>query len=279
MLNNTTTMPRSEQPARPATTIAPADPDETRPLAFVDCETTGLDPSAGARILSLAVLPAPSAPGARLKPCLFHLMPPENTRFEDDSLRVHGLTREELARLGARPFADSWPEIRDSLRKTLPDDCLWLAHNAPFDAAFLAAELHAAGDTGHPLADPLRWRCTLAWSRRHWPTAGHHSLDAIARRLGIPAANRRARGATHEADADTILLALCWREAHAAAQPAPPDLFAAHGFNPDNKPSETTPPLPLPPLTAAEREAHEAFARQHGLRAVPEPAAPASNGQ
>ena len=253
--------------------IAPADPAERLPLAFLDCETTGLDASAGARIISLAILPPPATAGAAPpKPHLFHFLPPEDVTFNDDSRRIHGLSRARLARLNASPFAETWPSIRDLVQDTIPEECLWLAHNAPFDAGFLAAELQRAGERGHPLADPARWRCVLAWSRRHWPAAGRHSLDAIARRLGLPAQNLRKAGSAHQADSDTALLALCWREALADSRPAPPDLFAAHDFDPDANAKDMPEPLALPPLTDRERQAHEAFAAAHGLRAVPEPA-------
>ena len=85
----------------------------------------------------------------------------------------------------SRPFAALAGEIHDRLR-----DCVFVAHNARFDHGFLK---HAFQRTG--LAFQARPLCTVRLSRRLFPEAQGHGLDAIVARHALAAHDRhRALG-------------------------------------------------------------------------------------
>ncbi|HXT04624.1 MAG TPA: exonuclease domain-containing protein, partial [Casimicrobiaceae bacterium] len=68
--------------------------------------------------------------------------------------------------------------------------CVFVAHNARFDYGFLK---HAFARLGHPFS--ARVLCTVRLSRRLFPEANGHSLDALIARHGLSGANRhRALG-------------------------------------------------------------------------------------
>jgi len=86
---------------------------------------------------------------------------------------------------GAPRFADLLPALRERL-----DGRILVAHNARFDYGFLKAEFRRAGQ--RLLADLL---CTVRLSRRLWPSAPSHRLDALVERHGLPREGRhRALG-------------------------------------------------------------------------------------
>ncbi len=84
-----------------------------------------------------------------------------------------------------RPSRRSPPEIEERIA-----DCVFVAHNARFDHGFLK---HAFARTGRPFsARPL---CTVRLSRRLYPDADGHGLDALVARHGIAVTDRhRALG-------------------------------------------------------------------------------------
>jgi DNA polymerase-3 subunit epsilon len=131
------------------------------PLAFVDVETTGVDPREN-RITEIGVITV--GPGG-----------------------VHEWTTviNPLARRRERtPKSD---EITDEMRTAAPrfkdiavdlarrlDGRLLIAHNARFDYGFLKAEFGRAGIDFRP--DVL---CSLMLSRRLYPEQAHHDLDSL----------------------------------------------------------------------------------------------------
>ena len=86
---------------------------------------------------------------------------------------------------GAPTFARVAPDIEERLA-----DCVFVAHNARFDHGFLK---QAFARIGRPFnARPL---CTVRLSRRLFPDAQGHGLDAIVARHGLAVADRhRALG-------------------------------------------------------------------------------------
>ena len=103
-------------------------------VIFVDTETTGLDPRQGHRIIEIAAVEFVDrrATGRHL-----HLRLDPEREIDAGATEVHGLTWDDLR---DRPkFRDVAAEFADFAR-----GAEWIIHNAPFDTAFLDAELARA---------------------------------------------------------------------------------------------------------------------------------------
>jgi DNA polymerase III subunit epsilon len=122
----------------------------------------------------------------------FHALIHPDRDIPDDATRVHGFTLADLA--GKPRFA----EVADDLLAFFGDASL-IAHNAPFDFAFLAAEF---GRLGLPALSAARMIDTLALAKVRFPGMPN-SLDALCRRFAIDLSART----THNALLDCRLLA------------------------------------------------------------------------
>ena len=99
-----------------------------------DTETTGLEPDLGHRVIEVAALELMNdLPTGRR----FHALVDPERDIPEDATRIHGLT---LAGLAGKP---RFAEIVDDLLEFLGEAKL-IAHNAPFDFAFLDAEFAAS---------------------------------------------------------------------------------------------------------------------------------------
>jgi DNA polymerase-3 subunit epsilon len=160
----------------------------SRAILF-DTETTGLEPQLGHRVIEVAALELMNdLPTGRHFHALIH---PERD-IPEDATRIHGFATADLAnkpRFGA---------IVDDLLQFFGDAPL-VAHNAPFDFAFLDAEF-ARLDL--PALDRSRMIDTLALAKGRFPGMPN-SLDALCRRFGIDLSAR----STHNALLDCRLLA------------------------------------------------------------------------
>ncbi len=137
----------------------------------LDTETTGLDPAAGDRIIEIAAIEIVNlVPTGRQ----FHRLIDPERDIPSEATRVHGFTAEMLA--GKPRFAEIIPDLLAFLR----EDPI-IAHNAPFDFAFLDAEFARAG---LPPLDRGRMVDTLEIAKRRYPGLPN-SLDALCRRFGI----------------------------------------------------------------------------------------------
>jgi DNA polymerase-3 subunit epsilon len=154
-----------------------------------DTETTGLEPERGHRVIEVAALELLNdLPTGRHFHALIH---PERD-VPEDATRIHGFTLSDL--IGRPRFA----EIVEDLLEFFGDGKL-IAHNAPFDFAFLDAELVRIGKP--PLA-AARMIDTLALAKERFPGIPN-SLDALCRRFAIDLSART----THNALLDCRLLA------------------------------------------------------------------------
>lgn len=160
----------------------------TRAILF-DTETTGLEPQLGHRVIEVAALELMNdLPTGKH----FHALVHPERDIPDDATRIHGFT---LADLADKPhFAD----IADGLLAFLGDGKL-IAHNAPFDFAFLNAEL---ARVGRPILLAERMVDTLALAKARFPGMPN-SLDALCRRFAIDLSARTR----HNALLDCRLLA------------------------------------------------------------------------
>ncbi len=141
-----------------------------------DTETTGLEPSAGDRIISIGAVRIVN--GRLLKQEVYEQLVDPQRSVPRDSVRIHGI---EAAALAGQP----------TLREALPgfhrfcEDTVLVAHNAAFDMRFL--EL-AEGETGVRFAQPVL--DTLLLSALVHPQQPDHGLDAVASRLGVQVVGR-----------------------------------------------------------------------------------------
>jgi DNA polymerase-3 subunit epsilon len=141
-----------------------------------DTETTGVEPSAGDRIVSLGAVRVVN--GRILKQDIFDQLVDPERNVPRASTRIHGI---QPAALAGQP----------RLREVLPvfhrfcEDTVLVAHNAAFDMRFLElAEAESGVRFAQPVLDTLLHSAVV---HRH---AEDHSLEAIAERLGVPVVGR-----------------------------------------------------------------------------------------
>ena len=146
-------------------------------FAVVDVETTGTRPESGGRVLEVAV--AVLEQGTVHLACDMLLDP--GAPIPPAVARLTGITDTLVA--GSPRFADAAPALRRAW-----EDGVFVAHNARYDWAFLAAECAAAGVPG-PAGAPL---CTIRLTRRLAPELRHRRLDQVATFFGVenPARHR-----------------------------------------------------------------------------------------
>jgi DNA polymerase-3 subunit epsilon len=159
----------------------------------LDTETTGLEPGEGHRIIELACL---ELSGRRPTGRHFHRFLNPERLVDIAATQVHGLTAEDL--LDKPRFAD----IADEFLEFVEGGEL-LIHNAPFDVAFLNAELERIG---RPRIESVcSVQDTLAMAREMHP-GQKNSLDALCSRYAIDNSRRTLHGALLDAQ----LLADVW---------------------------------------------------------------------
>ena len=148
------------------------------PIVAFDVETTGLSPHRGDRIIEFAavVFRVGAAPGARATGAepFSWLVNPEMP-IPATVTRITGLADADVS---DKPlFGDIAQEIW-----ALLDGSLAVAHNFPFDKAFLSQEFKRC-DLSWP--DPVAELDTIDMSRKWFPDARGHKLSDVCSRLGI----------------------------------------------------------------------------------------------
>lgn len=160
-----------------------------RALSYVvfDCETTGLQPSQGDEIVSIAGVRIVN--GRILTGESWQSLVNPGRPIPAVSTGIHGITD---AMVADAPGPDAMlPQFR-----TFVGDAVLVAHNAAFDLKFLKMRQRAAGVRfDMPVLD------TMILSRQLQGEDGEHSLDGIAARFGLRIADR------HSALGDSLLTA------------------------------------------------------------------------
>lgn len=161
---------------------------------FVDVETTGLDPE-GDRIVEVAAVAYEGLFKSRADNAQFHRLVNPGREVPPEAVEIHGHTTAQLAR--EAHFRELAPELAEFLR-----GAELVAHNAPFDMAFLDRELAMAGE---PKASELAAAVidTLVLANELYPSQ-RNNLTALAQRLGIDVEGRRR---VHGALVDAEILA------------------------------------------------------------------------
>jgi DNA polymerase-3 subunit epsilon len=191
------------------------DPRERLPLAeldfaVVDTETTGGSTSHGHRLTEVAAVRVREG---RIVDRFASLVNPERP-IPREITRLTGITDAMVAR------APTFERIAPALLEFLGTSVI-VAHNAPFDRAFLDAELRRA--YGRRLASPFV--CTVQLSRRVVPGLKSYRLDALAGHFGVLIANRHRALGDAEATGEVFCRLLDRLQHHDVA-----DLRAARRF-------------------------------------------------
>jgi DNA polymerase-3 subunit epsilon len=152
-----------------------------------DTETTGLAPLEGDEIISLAGVRIVER-GIVLGETFDRLVDPGRP-IPESSVRFHGITDEKVR---------GRPGIADTLRdfRAFVGDAVLVGHNGSFDLRFIRLKEQGAGvHFKGPVLD------TLALSRFLHDHSPAHSLDAVARRVGVEVRDR------HTALGDALITA------------------------------------------------------------------------
>ena len=138
-------------------------------LVFFDVETTGLNPHFGDRVCEVAAVRCRS--GREL--AAYHSLVDPHREISPGAFRVNRITPTDLA--GAPDFGDIARELL-----AMFEDAVMVAHNAPFDLGFLAAELSRLQRKVPPLIvlDTL----AIARSAFHFPS---NALQRVADHLDL----------------------------------------------------------------------------------------------
>ncbi len=153
----------------------------------LDTETTGLDPTLGHRIIELAAV---EVVNRQVTDRDFHRYVNPEREIEEGALQVHGISAE---------FLSDKPKFRDVAQDFLEfiEGAELIIHNAPFDVAFLDAELSLLGY--RPLSD----YCALVTDTLRMAKALHpgkrNSLDALCERYAVDNSARSLHGALLDA--------------------------------------------------------------------------------
>ena len=141
---------------------------------ILDTETTGLEPASGHRIIEIGCIEMKDR--RKTERVLHYYINPER-EIEQEAIEIHGITEQQLQ--GEPVFED----VADPLIEFIRDSEV-IIHNAPFDVAFIDAELARLGDGRGKLEDYCRITDTLVMAREMHP-GQRNSLDALSQRYGI----------------------------------------------------------------------------------------------
>ncbi|MCB9959528.1 MAG: hypothetical protein H6843_13080 [Rhodospirillaceae bacterium] len=141
-------------------------------LSYVvfDCETTGLEPSRGDRVVSLAGVRVVN--GRRLRGEVFQALVNPGRHIPSASTRIHGITDAMVA------GADSVERVLTRFT-AFADGAVLVAHNAAFDMSFVAQEAAGATLAAQPVID------TVLLAAHVFGADQPLTLDSLAERFGI----------------------------------------------------------------------------------------------
>jgi DNA polymerase III subunit epsilon len=162
----------------------------------LDTETTGLEVELQHRVIEIGCV---ELFNRRLTGRSFHRYLNPERDIDEGAQQVHGLSREQLSK--EPKFAQIHAEFLEFVR-----DAELIIHNAPFDVAFLNAELgrlEAAADAEGAAArakitDFCKVQDTLALARQMHP-GQRNSLDALCKRYSVDNSHREYHGALLDA--------------------------------------------------------------------------------
>jgi DNA polymerase III subunit epsilon len=226
-----------------------------REIVF-DTETTGLDPSAGDRIVEVGCVELINhLPTGRE----FRSLINPGRAVSEATVRVTGITDAQLK---------DAPRFEDICHDLLAffGDAVLVAHNAEFDRGFLNAEIARMNPCPCPPFPKERFVDTLVLAREHRP-GSPASLDAVCKRFNISLEGRELHGALK----DARLLAMAYLELRGGRERRF-DFLARSNLSYSLDPAP--PPRPQRPqalpgrVSEAEAAAHAAFVATLGDNAL-----------
>jgi len=153
----------------------------------LDVETTGLEASAGHRIIEIGCVEVLNRRPTGQK---FHRFLNPEREIDAGALAVHGI---DLARLAQAPkFAEIAVELIAFI-----EGAELIIHNAPFDVGFLNAEFARLSES-RTVAEICKVLDTLALARSLHP-GQRNSLDALCKRYSVDNTKRELHGALLDA--------------------------------------------------------------------------------
>jgi len=155
----------------------------------LDTETTGLEPEQGHRIIEIGCI---EVVNRRRTGRVFQRYLRPDREIDPGALQVHGITAEFLQ--GQPRFADVAAEWLEFVR-----GAELVIHNAPFDVAFLDAELARLPEQPGCVGDLCQVLDTLALARQMHP-GQRNGLDALCKRYSVDNSHRDLHGALLDAD-------------------------------------------------------------------------------
>jgi DNA polymerase III subunit epsilon len=155
---------------------------------ILDIETTGLEISAGHRIIEVGCV---ELIDRRSTDHYYHRYLCPDREIEEGALAVHGITLESLK--NSPRFGDIVEEFLEFVR-----GAELIIHNAPFDISFIDYELELLGPGWGKLRDHCTVLDTLVLARELHP-GQKNSLDALCKRYRIDNSHRDLHGALLDA--------------------------------------------------------------------------------
>ena len=160
---------------------------------IVDVETTGLSVRGGGRVIEVGVVLIEQGKITAEMETLID----SGASISYNAFRIHGISQQTLT--GHPKPEEVWPKFLEFV-----GNFPLVAHNAPFDSAFIRHELNLCG---LPLSS--NWHCTVRLSRRKLPHLPNHKLDTVYRYLfgTFPVGTQR-----HRALDDARMAARVWMD-------------------------------------------------------------------
>ena len=154
----------------------------------LDTETTGLEVSAGHRIIEIGGI---ELINRRSSENSFHCyVNPERT-VDKEALEIHGIDNDFLS---SQPY---FSDIAESFLSFV-DDAELVIHNADFDVGFINSELCRLEQVPSDISEACQILDTLSMARRMHP-GQRNSLDALAKRYNVDTSKRELHGALVDA--------------------------------------------------------------------------------
>lgn len=171
------------------------------PILAFDCETTGLQPFGGDRVIEFAAVQLFIGPDGKVADRRDHswLINP-GIPIPKEVSTLTGIRDQDVS--DAPPFEQVGHDIRELFK-----DAVTVAHNYTFDLGFLRAEAQRM-DMRWP--EPLAEIDTVDLSIRCFPEARSHRLDAVCKRLDV-ALDQHHRATDDAAACGTVFIELARR--------------------------------------------------------------------
>ena len=154
----------------------------------LDTETTGLEVEQHHRVIEIGCV---ELHHRRLTGRVFHRYLNPERDIDAGAQEVHGITREQLRQ--EPKFAEIAAEFLEFVQ-----DAELIIHNAPFDVAFLNAELQRLPTPTPKLTERCRVLDTLSMARQMHP-GQRNNLDALCKRYSVDNTHREYHGALLDA--------------------------------------------------------------------------------